>query len=159
VPYAGEIAGRPRRTAEHRPRDRTWYWPSPMRDDALHQSAWHGRWPPPNRGHSCAGLNICGPQVGRARGASRRSRVSGRARGQWVLSLPHRLRDVLAWDHALCRARPTLIVSVFIGHRPVPIPQSSPKRVQTRRPARIEVTRYGRFRAASRIASGRARTQ
>jgi hypothetical protein len=23
---------------------------------------------------------------------------------QWVLSLPHRLRYVLAWDHALCRA-------------------------------------------------------
>jgi hypothetical protein len=23
---------------------------------------------------------------------------------QWVLSLPYRLRDLLAWDHRLCRA-------------------------------------------------------
>ena len=29
---------------------------------------------------------------------------------QWVLSLPHRLRYVLAWDHALCRA----VVGVFM---------------------------------------------
>ena len=29
---------------------------------------------------------------------------------QWVLSLPHRLRYVLAWDHALCRA----VSSVFV---------------------------------------------
>ena len=29
---------------------------------------------------------------------------------QWVLTVPHRIRDVLAWDHALCRA----VVGVFI---------------------------------------------
>lgn len=29
---------------------------------------------------------------------------------QWVLSLPHRVRYLLAWDHALCRA----VVAVYI---------------------------------------------
>jgi len=29
---------------------------------------------------------------------------------QWVLSLPHRIRYVLAWDHPLCRA----VVGVFM---------------------------------------------
>jgi hypothetical protein len=29
---------------------------------------------------------------------------------QWVVSLPHRLRYVLAWDHALCRA----VVGVYM---------------------------------------------
>ncbi|MCX6538111.1 MAG: hypothetical protein NT151_04135 [Acidobacteria bacterium] len=29
---------------------------------------------------------------------------------QWVLSLPHRVRYLLAWDHDLCRA----VVAVFL---------------------------------------------
>jgi hypothetical protein len=29
---------------------------------------------------------------------------------QWVLSLPHRLRYILAWDHELCRA----VIGVFM---------------------------------------------
>jgi hypothetical protein len=33
---------------------------------------------------------------------------------QWVLSLPHRLRYVLAWDHALCRAVTGVFVRVAI---------------------------------------------
>jgi hypothetical protein len=30
---------------------------------------------------------------------------------QWVLSLPHHLRYVLAWNHDLCRA----VVGVYLG--------------------------------------------
>ena len=33
---------------------------------------------------------------------------------QWVLSLPHRLRYLLAWDHRLCRA----VLGVFIRALP-----------------------------------------
>ncbi len=35
---------------------------------------------------------------------------------QWVLSLPHRLRYVLAWDHALCRAVSGVFVRAVLGH-------------------------------------------
>ncbi len=34
---------------------------------------------------------------------------------QWVLSLPHRLRYVLAWDHALCRAVSGVFVRAVLG--------------------------------------------
>jgi hypothetical protein len=34
---------------------------------------------------------------------------------QWVLSLPHRLRYVLAWDHALCRAVTGVFVRAVLG--------------------------------------------
>jgi hypothetical protein len=34
---------------------------------------------------------------------------------QWVLSLPHRLRYVLAWDHALCRAVSGIFVRAVLG--------------------------------------------
>jgi hypothetical protein len=34
---------------------------------------------------------------------------------QWVLSLPHRLRYVLAWDHALCRAVAAVFVRAVLG--------------------------------------------
>jgi hypothetical protein len=34
---------------------------------------------------------------------------------QWVLSLPHRLRYVLAWDHALCRAVAGIFVRAVLG--------------------------------------------
>ena len=34
---------------------------------------------------------------------------------QWVLSLPHRLRYLLAWDHALCRAVTGVAVRTVLG--------------------------------------------
>jgi len=34
---------------------------------------------------------------------------------QWVLSLPHRMRYVLAWDHGLCRAVTGVFVLVVLG--------------------------------------------
>jgi hypothetical protein len=34
---------------------------------------------------------------------------------QWVLSLPHRLRYLLAWDHALCRAVTGVFVRTVLG--------------------------------------------
>jgi putative transposase len=34
---------------------------------------------------------------------------------QWVLNLPHRLRYVLAWDHALCRAVTGVAVRTILG--------------------------------------------
>jgi hypothetical protein len=34
---------------------------------------------------------------------------------QWVLSLPHRLRYVLAWDHPLCRAVTGVFVRAVLG--------------------------------------------
>lgn len=34
---------------------------------------------------------------------------------QWVLSLPHRLRYALAWDHALCRAVSEVFVRAVLG--------------------------------------------
>jgi hypothetical protein len=51
---------------------------------------------------------------------------------QWVLSLPHRLRYVLAWDHALCRASSSGRCSGFCGAargRPVyPVDAAGPWR-------------------------------
>ncbi len=34
---------------------------------------------------------------------------------QWVLSLPHRLRYLLAWNHALCRAVLGVYVRALLG--------------------------------------------
>jgi hypothetical protein len=34
---------------------------------------------------------------------------------QWVLSLPHRVRDLLAWDHALCRAVVAVDMRAVLG--------------------------------------------
>ena len=34
---------------------------------------------------------------------------------QWVLSLPHRLRYLLAWDHQLCRAVTGVAVQTVLG--------------------------------------------
>ena len=34
---------------------------------------------------------------------------------QWVLSLPHRLRYLLAWDHELCRAVTGVAVQTVLG--------------------------------------------
>lgn len=36
---------------------------------------------------------------------------------QWVFSLPHRLRYLLAWDHALCRAVALRVVLGFLRRR------------------------------------------
>ena len=63
---------------------------------------------------SCKGRAVC-PSCGGRRMAERAAHlvdhvfpvVSVR---QWVLSLPHRLRYVLAWDHALCRAVTGVVV-------------------------------------------------
>jgi hypothetical protein len=34
---------------------------------------------------------------------------------QWVLTLPHRLRYLLAWDHALCRAVMAVFMRAVLG--------------------------------------------
>ena len=34
---------------------------------------------------------------------------------QWVLSLPHRLRYLLAWDHELCRAVTGVALRTVLG--------------------------------------------
>ena len=34
---------------------------------------------------------------------------------QWVLSLPHRIRYLLAWDHELCRAVVAVYLRAVIG--------------------------------------------
>ncbi len=34
---------------------------------------------------------------------------------QWVLTLPPRIRYVLAWDHALCRALVAVYVRAVLG--------------------------------------------
>ena len=34
---------------------------------------------------------------------------------QWVLSLPHRLRYLLAWDHDLCRALSGVAIRAVLG--------------------------------------------
>ena len=57
---------------------------------------------------SCGGRACC-PSCGGRRLAERAASLVDRvfpagSMRQWVLSLPHRLRDRLAWDHDLCRA-------------------------------------------------------
>jgi len=57
---------------------------------------------------SCKGRAVC-PSCGGRRMAERAAHLVDDVFPvvpvrQWVLSLPHRLRYVLAWDHALCRA-------------------------------------------------------
>jgi hypothetical protein len=34
---------------------------------------------------------------------------------QWVLTLPHRIRYLLAWDHALCRAVMAVFMRAVLG--------------------------------------------
>jgi hypothetical protein len=68
---------------------------------------------------SCKGRGFC-PSCGGRRMAERAAhlvdhvfpRVPVR---QWVLSVPHRLRYVLAWDHALCRAVVAVAVRAILG--------------------------------------------
>lgn len=50
---------------------------------------------------------------------------------QWVLSLPHRLRYRLAWDHALCRAVAGHTMRAILGFLrglPTRIPEARPAR-------------------------------
>ena len=63
---------------------------------------------------SCKGRAVC-PSCGGRRMAERAAHLVDHVFPvvpvrQWVLSLPHRLRYVLAWDHALCRA----VTGVFV---------------------------------------------
>ena len=63
---------------------------------------------------SCKARAVC-PSCGGRRMAERAAHLVDHVFppvpvGQWVLTLPHRVRYVLAWDHALCRA----VVGVFM---------------------------------------------
>jgi hypothetical protein len=63
---------------------------------------------------SCKGRAVC-PSCGGRRMAERAAHLVDHVFPhvpvrQWVLSLPHRLRYALAWDHALCRA----VVGVYM---------------------------------------------
>jgi Transposase zinc-binding domain len=68
---------------------------------------------------SCKGRAVCSSCGGR-RMAERAAHLVDRvfpevSVRQWVLSLPHRLRYVLAWDHALCRAVAAVFVRAVLG--------------------------------------------
>ena len=68
---------------------------------------------------SCKGRAVCSSCGGR-RMAERAAHLVGQVFPevpvrQWVLSLPHRLRYVLAWDHALCRAVAGVFVRAVLG--------------------------------------------
>ena len=75
---------------------------------------------------------------------------------QWVLSLPHRLRYLLAWDHALCRAVTGVFVRAVLGSlrrrarrrgapdgRPSTDAQGAPSRVEGRGGAVAIIQRFG----------------
>ncbi len=68
---------------------------------------------------SCKGRAVCSSCGGR-RMAERAAHLVDRVFPevpvrQWVLSLPHRLRYVLAWDHELCRAVTGVFVRAVLG--------------------------------------------
>ena len=68
---------------------------------------------------SCKGRAVC-PSCGGRRMAERAAHLVDDVFPvvpvrQWVLSLPHRLRYVLAWDHALCRAVSGVFVRAVLG--------------------------------------------
>ncbi|MBI4263047.1 MAG: transposase zinc-binding domain-containing protein, partial [Acidobacteria bacterium] len=68
---------------------------------------------------SCKGRGFC-PSCGGRRMAERAAHLVDHVFPvvpvrQWVLSLPHRLRYVLAWDHALCRAVTGVFVCAVLG--------------------------------------------
>jgi ribosomal protein S27AE len=68
---------------------------------------------------SCKGRAVC-PSCGGRRMAERAAHLVDHVVPvvpvrQWVLSLPHRLRYVLAWDHALCRAVTGVFVRAVLG--------------------------------------------
>jgi hypothetical protein len=68
---------------------------------------------------SCKGRGFC-PRCGGRRMAERSAHLIDQVFPdvpvrQWVLSLPHRLRYLLAWDHELCRAVTGLAVRTVLG--------------------------------------------
>ena len=68
---------------------------------------------------SCKGRGFC-PSCGGRRMAERAAHLVDHvfppvAVRQWVLSLPHRVRYLLAWDHALCRAVVAVYMRAVLG--------------------------------------------
>jgi hypothetical protein len=68
---------------------------------------------------SCKGRAVC-PSCGGRRMAERAAHLVDDVLPavpvrQWVVSLPHRLRYLLAWDHALCRAVTGVFVRAVLG--------------------------------------------
>ena len=68
---------------------------------------------------SCKGRGFC-PRCGGRRIAERAAHLTDHVFPdvpvrQWVLSLPHRLRYVLAWDHDLCRAVGGVFMRTVLG--------------------------------------------
>jgi hypothetical protein len=68
---------------------------------------------------SCKGRAVC-PSCGGRRMAERAAYLVDHVFPvvpvrQWVLSMPYRLRYVLAWDHALCRAVTSVFVRAVLG--------------------------------------------
>jgi hypothetical protein len=68
---------------------------------------------------SCKGRGFC-PRCGGRRMAERSAHLIDQVFPdvqvrQWVLSLPHRLRYLLAWDHELCRAVTGVAVRTVLG--------------------------------------------
>jgi hypothetical protein len=68
---------------------------------------------------SCKGRGFC-PSCGGRRMAERAAHVTDRVLPavplrQWVLTVPHRLRYLMAWDHRLCRAVLGVYVRVLLG--------------------------------------------
>src|SRR5262249_15533408 len=55
------------------------------------------------------------PADGRDRRSPDRSRAWRPPVRQWVLTLPHRLRYALAWNHELCRAVYTVFIRALLG--------------------------------------------
>jgi hypothetical protein len=68
---------------------------------------------------SCKGRGFC-PSCGGRRMAERAAHLTDRVLPaaplrQWVLTVPHRLRYLMAWDHRLCRAVLGVYVRVLVG--------------------------------------------
>src|SRR5436309_16142995 len=68
---------------------------------------------------SCKGRGFC-PRCGGRRMAERSAHLIDQVFPdvpvrQWVLSLPHRLRYLRAWDHELCRAVTGVAVQTVLG--------------------------------------------
>jgi hypothetical protein len=68
---------------------------------------------------SCKGRAVC-PSCGGRRMAERAAHLVDHVLPavpirQWVLSLPHRLRYLLAWDHALCRTVLAIYARTLLG--------------------------------------------
>jgi hypothetical protein len=68
---------------------------------------------------SCKGRGFCPSCCGRRMAELAANLVDGVLGGlpvrQWVLTLPHRLRFALAWDHRLCRAVLAVFVRAVLG--------------------------------------------